>query len=127
MFFDQRPPVEIVAQIMIAVLFIGTGIINAGWRQANIVPRMAALGVPYARLSLYIGFAMQFAGGFMLLFDWHARWGAGLLIVFTLMAAAIFHRFWQMSDPYRYDTHRQFLFNNCAVIGGLLFVMSRAG
>ena len=126
MFYAGRPPIEIVAQVMIAILFIGTGIINAGWRQANIIPRMGQLGTPFPKLSLYIGFAMQFAGGFMILFDWHARYGAMLLIVFTLMAAAIFHRFWQMPDPYRYDTHRQFLFNNTAVIGGLLFIIARA-
>ncbi|MGE3247536.1 MAG: DoxX family protein [Beijerinckiaceae bacterium] len=127
MFYEGRPPVEIVAQIMIAILYIGTGIINAGWRQANIIPRMGQLGTPMPRLSLYIGFAMQFVGGFMILFDWHARIGAALLIVFTLLAAAIFHRFWEMNDPYRYDTHRQFLFNNTAVIGGLLFIISRSG
>lgn len=126
MFYAGRPPIEIVAQIMIAILFIGTGIINAGWRQGNIIPRMGLLGVPLPKLSLYIGFVMQFAGGFMILFDWHARYGAMLLIFFTLLAAVIFHRFWQMNDPYRYDTHRQFLFNNTAVIGGLLFIIARA-
>lgn len=126
MFYAGRPPVEVIAQVMIAILFIGTGIINAGWRQANIIPRMAQLGTPFPKLSLYIGFAMQFAGGFMILADWNARIGAIVLIVFTLLAAAIFHRFWQMGDPYRYDTHRQFLFNNCAVIGGLLFIIARS-
>lgn len=126
MFFEGRPPIEMIAQIMIAILFIGTGVINAGWRQSNIIPRMGQLGVPFPKLSLHIGFVMQFIGGFMLLFDWHARYGAMLLIFFTLLAAVIFHRFWQMQDPYRYDTHRQFLFNNTAVIGGLLFVISRA-
>lgn len=127
MFYADRPPIEIVAQVMISILFIGTGIINMVWRQGNIIPRMGALGVPFPQLSLYVGFVMQFIGGFMLLFDWHARYGAMLLIVFTLMAAAIFHKFWLMEDPYRYDTHRQFLFNNTAVIGGLLFVISRTG
>lgn len=127
MFYAGRPPIEIFAQIMISILFIGTGIINAGWRQGNIIPRMGQLGVPWPKACLYIGFIMQFAGGFMILFDWHARYGATLLIFFTLLAAVIFHRFWQMSDPYRYDTHRQFLFNNTAVIGGLLFIIARAG
>lgn len=127
MFFEDRPPLEIIAQVMIAFLFLGIGVINAGWRQKNIVPRMAQLGAPFPRLSLYIGFAMQFAGGLMILFDWHARYGAMLLIFFTILAAVIFHRFWEMDDPYRYDTHRQFVFNNCAVIGGLLFIIATAG
>jgi putative oxidoreductase len=126
LFYDGRPPIEIVAQILIAVLFIGTGMINAVWRQANIIPRMGQLGIPFPKWSLQIGFIMQFSGGLMVLFDWYAAWGAVILIVFTLMAAAIFHRFWEMDDPYRFDTHRQFVFNNGAVIGGLLFIIARS-
>jgi putative oxidoreductase len=127
LFYEGRPPIEIIAQILIAILFIGTGIINAVWRRANIVPRMGQLGVPFPKPSLYIGFVMQFAGGFMVLLDYYAAYGAMVLIFFTALAAVIFHRFWEMSDPYRYDTHRQFVFNNGAVIGSLLFVISRSG
>lgn len=125
MYYAGSPMIEIIAQILIATLFIGTGIINAVWRRGNIIPRMGQLGVPFPALSLYFGFVMQFIGGFMILFDWHAAYGAIILIIFTLMAAAIFHRFWEMADPYKYDTHRQFVFNNGAVIGGLLFIIAR--
>lgn len=95
MFYAGRPALEIIAQLMIATLFLGTGTINAVWRQKLLIPRMGQLGAPFPKLSLYIGFAMQFTGGFMILFDWHARYGAMLLIVFTVLAAIIFHRFWK--------------------------------
>jgi len=123
LFYAGSSALEIVAQLLIANLFIGTGIINAVWRQAGIIPRMGQT-VPYPRACLYIGFVMQFTGGIMILIDWYAAYGAMLLIFFTLLAAVIFHRFWEMPDPYKYDTHRQFLFNNGAVIGGLMLIIA---
>ena len=122
MFYAGSSALEVIAQILIANLYIGTGIINAVWRRKAIIPRMGQT-VPYPKFCLYAGFVMQFAGGIMVLIDWYAAYGAMVLIFFTILAMIIFHRFWEMPDPYKYDTHRQFLFNNGAVIGSLLLII----
>jgi len=82
-----------------------------------------AMNIPNARVVLWIGFAMQFAGGFLILFDYRTDVGVALLILFTVLASAIFHRFWEVDDPLRRHFHVSFLFGNCAVIGGLLLLL----
>ena len=66
---------------------------------------------------------MEFAGCAMVLSGWHADIGVWLLIAFTVVAGAIFHRFWLVEDPMRRHMLRIALLNNVAVIGGLLLVL----
>jgi len=47
---------------------------------------------------------------------------ASLLIVFTVLASAIFHRWWLIPDPLLSHLHFSNLIVNCGVIGGLLLV-----
>jgi len=78
--------------------------------------------VPQAKLVLLAGFALQFAGSLLLLLDWHRTLGAGLLIAFTILASAIFHRWWLIPDPLLSHLHLSNLMVNCGVVGGLLLV-----
>jgi hypothetical protein len=52
---------------------------------------------------------------------WRAL-GAALLIVFTVLASAIFHRWWLAADPLLSHLHLSNLIVNCGVVGGLLLV-----
>jgi len=79
--------------------------------------------VPCARMVLLVGFAMQFAGGLLLALDWHRNLGAIVLIVFTVLATAIFHQYWRVEDPLRRHLHVSFIFSNCGIVGGLLLLM----
>jgi uncharacterized membrane protein YphA (DoxX/SURF4 family) len=47
-----------------------------------------------------------------------------LLITFTITATAIFHRFWQVTDPVRRNLGRLFFLNNTAITGGLLLLLA---
>lgn len=123
MFYADHMPLEIAGQLMIATLFLGTLVLNAATKEQQHVDRMAAMGIPRPRTTLWAGFALQAVGGLMVAIDWHAGLGAILLIVFTLLASAIFHRFWTMEDPLRRHLHLSFIFSNIAVIGGLLLLI----
>lgn len=128
MFHDDHSIVEIVAYALVAVLFVGAGVINASskMRIRQHVEHFAAQGIPYPCLVLFSGFAMQFYGGFTVLFDWHADIGALILIVFTVAAMVSYHHFWTMQDPARRNPARLFFLNNCAVLGGLLLIAEPA-
>ncbi|MEP4378158.1 MAG: hypothetical protein ABJ215_05175 [Alphaproteobacteria bacterium] len=123
MFYEGRPPLEIVGQLMIATLFLGPLVVNAATKEQQHVDRMAAMKIPLPRATLWAGFALQAAGGVMVALDWQASLGAALLIVFTVLASAIFHRFWTVGDPLRRHLHLSFLFSNIAVIGALLLLI----
>ena len=43
--------------------------------------------------------------------------------MFTVLASAIFHRFWTVEDPLRRHLHLSFVFSNIAVIGALLLLI----
>jgi len=109
-------------QLLLAFAFLATGVRNAGWKFEQHVERMAAYGVPRPRLVLIAGFALQFIGGLLLLFDWQRALGAGVLIAFTILASAIFHRWWLVPDPLLSHLHLSNLIVNAGVVGGLLLV-----
>jgi len=121
--YEGVPALHVAGQIMIAVLFLGTGAINATFKVQQHLDRMVEAGVPLARPLLYLGFSLQFIGALMVLLDYRTPVGAAILIVFTVAASAIFHRFWLVEDPLRRHYHLSFLFGNCAVVGGLLLLM----
>ena len=113
---------EIIAHILIAALFIIGGIKNIIIRQ-EVLERMAALRVPAPKPVLYAGFTVQFIGAFMVLFDFYAAIGAMILIVFTVAATWMFHRYWLMPDPVRRNYHMLLGLNNFGVVGGLFLLV----
>ncbi len=121
--YADHSAVQIAGQLLIAFLFLGTAVINSTMKVKQHVDRMAAMGIPQARLVLWIGFAMQYAGGLSVAFDYRTDIGAVILIVFTVVATAIFHRYWELEDPLRRHLHQSFIFSNCAIVGGLLLLI----
>lgn len=122
MYADQTN-LEIAGRLLIAALFLGTGIINLSTKFKMHADRMAVWNIPAPALTLSVGFAMQFVGGIMIALDYGTDIGAMILIVFTLAATAIFHRWWTVDDPLRKHLHLSFVFSNCAVVGGLLLLI----
>jgi putative oxidoreductase len=114
---------EIIAHAMIAFLFLYRGL-TALPNFADHLSRFQRLKVPLPRLMLLGGFVTMLIGGVMVLFDYRAAIGAGLLIVFTLLANLLYHHFWAMDDPRLRQTHTWIFCNNIAVMGGLLMVIA---
>ncbi len=121
--YQDQTALQIAGQLLIAALFLGTGARTATTQFAQHLERMIGYGVPQARLALIAGLVMQFAGAILVALDLYRALGAAILIVFTLLASALFHRFWLVDDPLRRHFHISFLFSNCATIGGLLLLM----
>lgn len=121
--YQDQTPLHVAGQLLLAFLFLGTGIVNVTMKFRQHLDRMVGLGVPYAKPVLIAGFAMQFAGGLLLALDWHRAIGAAVLIVFTVLATAIFHQYWRVEDPLRRHLHVSFIFSNCGIVGGLLLLM----
>jgi putative oxidoreductase len=121
--YQDQTPLQIAGQLLIAFLFLGTGLVNVSSKFRQHLDRMLAVGVPYAKLALIAGFAMQFAGGLLVALDWHRALGALILIVFTVLATAIFHQYWRVEDPLRRHLHVSFIYSNCGIVGGLLLLM----
>jgi putative oxidoreductase len=120
--YQDHTPLQAAGQVLLAFAFLATGVRNAGWKFRQHLDRMAAYGVPQARFALLAGLVLQFTGGILLAFDLWRVAGAMLLVVFTALASAIFHRWWLIADPLLSHLHLSNLLVNCGVIGGLLLV-----
>jgi putative oxidoreductase len=111
-------------RLLIVLFFLVTGVSNlTRARIEDHVERMAASGTPFPRLAFWTGIGLQFAGCALLLVNWRPDYGVYCLIVFTVAATLIFHRFWQKADPTQRNASRLGLLANIAILGGLLLLL----
>jgi uncharacterized membrane protein YphA (DoxX/SURF4 family) len=110
---------------LIVGYFVVTGLSNlTKARIADHVERMRAFGTPYPVAAFWAGIALQLTGCVLVIAERHAAAGVVCLIVFTAMATAIFHRFWQKSDPVQRNLSRLSFLGNVAILGGLLLLLA---
>ncbi len=122
MFHADHTLIQVLAHIFMATLFIIVGLRNfLNW--ANVIKRMTKLGVPLPQLAFPLALLVQFTGAALLAIDYRADIGAVLLIVFTVTVTAFYHRYWTYNDAHQRQNHFQFLFNNLAVVGGLMLLI----
>jgi putative oxidoreductase len=106
----------LVARVMAGWIFLQSGfgkVMDPATFAARLVPR----GVP-EWLGLIAPF-VEFIGGIMLVLGIGARYGALLLIAFTIAATYTSHLFWTFPEAQRGQQSTQF-WKNVSMIGGLL-------
>jgi putative oxidoreductase len=122
MFHADHTLVQVLAHVFMATLFILVGVRNLlNW--SNVINRMTALGVPLPNLAFAAALVVQFTGAASVALDYRAGMGATLLIAFTVTVTAFYHRYWTYADARQRQNHFQFLFNNLAVVGGLMLLV----
>jgi uncharacterized membrane protein YphA (DoxX/SURF4 family) len=115
-------------RLLIVSFFVVAGLFNlTAERIRDHIERLAGFGVPFPNAAFWAGMTLQFIGCALLLADWHAAIGAWCLIVFTVVANAIFHRYWMVQDPARRNVTRLLLLNGIAIVGGLLLLLESVG
>jgi uncharacterized membrane protein YphA (DoxX/SURF4 family) len=115
---------DMAGALLIAGFFVVAGLCNlTPARIKDHIERLAGFGVPLPAAAFWFGMALQFTGCALVLAGWHADIGVLCLIVFTVVANALFHRFWTATDPARRNTLRLMLLNGTAILGGLLLLL----
>ena len=116
--------VLLVARIAMSALFIPGGL-----RKLMDLGAFAAMlhkqGVPAADVLAPVGACVEFLGGIAILVGIQLRIATLLMIVFTVIASFIAHRFWELEAPARQMQQTQF-FKNLAIVGGF-FALWAAG
>ena len=127
MLHAQHAPLQIAGQVLIGSLFVAQGI--GALSRARVKFHSGRLGerrIPAPDFVLVCGLAMMLAGGVMVMADIYSEVGAGLLLVFSIVATVLFQNFWTVRDPTARRGKRGTFFNNLAVIGGLLLILAFA-
>jgi putative oxidoreductase len=114
----------LVARIAMSALFIPGGL-----RKLTDLAAFTAMlkkqGVPLADVLAPIGAGVEFFGGIAVLVGVQLRIATLLMILFTIIATLIAHRFWELEAPARQMQQTQF-FKNLAIVGGF-FALWAAG
>ena len=122
--FEDATALDAAGRLCIVFFFVVAGLCNlTRQRIKDHIERMAAARTPLPAAAFWFGIALQFTGCALLLAGWHAAAGVWCLIVFTVAATVIFHRFWQAADPQRRNSGRVMLLNNIGVLGGLFLLL----
>ncbi|MBI5827057.1 MAG: DoxX family protein [Deltaproteobacteria bacterium] len=109
--------IPLIGRVLLAAVFLVAGygkIMQPGGTQQYI----ASHGMPLPVLSWAAAVVFELGGGMLLVLGYRARWAAGALIVFTILATAVFHS--QLSDRMQMIMFMK----NLAILGGLLMVIS---
>jgi putative oxidoreductase len=86
------------------------------------VSYIASKGLPLPQLAAVAAIIVELGGGLMLVFGWKARWAAAAMLVFTAIAAFLFHNFWAVPPDQAQNQMIHFL-KNISMAGGLLYVI----
>ena len=120
----REPLLAFAGKWLIVGFFLITGLANlTKARIADHIGRMAGFGVPFPAIAFWLGIVIQLAGCALVIADWHPGVGVLLLMIFTIAATTIFHRFWQKPDPLQRNLSRLTLLGNMAILGGLMLLL----
>src|SRR5438093_5056188 len=83
-------------------------------------------GVPFAWLAAPLGALIKLLAGVAVVVGVNLRFDSVLMILFTVAATLIAHRFWEFQDAARQTQQTQF-FKNLAIVGGFVFLAVNGG
>jgi putative oxidoreductase len=112
--------VLLVARVLLAYMFVVSGfgkLMDIGGFTASLVGK----GVPMASVLGIIAPCVEFFGGLAVLLGVKTRYAALLMFLFTLVAALVSHRFWELTGAARQPQLVNFE-KNTAIMGGFLLL-----
>ncbi|MDP2838189.1 MAG: DoxX family protein [Candidatus Moranbacteria bacterium] len=118
----NTPPTNDLPRIFLALVFVFADpsmLINFGETSAYVTSVLAPWGLAAtAPLGTAITFGLKIIGGLMLLFNFHTKTAAWMLIAFSVTATVIYNLNWFGPQG---EIHIAIFLKNLAIVGGLLF------
>jgi len=114
----------VTGRILMSGIFLSSALGNKIPNFSKVAQYMASEGVPAPRFLLVGAIAFLIAGSLSLIVGFRARIGAGLLLVFLILATYYFHDFWTFDDAAARQQQTIQFMKNAAIAGGMLFVMA---
>jgi putative oxidoreductase len=121
---DSMRYVALAARQLFAVTFI---IASAGHFTADTIASAARHGVPLAGLLVPLSGLIALAGGLSLVFGYHVKLGACLLMVFLVPVTLMMHNFWAASDAAMFQQQLLLFVRNTMLMGAAMFVVHFGG
>jgi putative oxidoreductase len=113
-------PLTLIARILLAAIFITAGLSKIGGFEGT-VGYIASKGLPFAGLIAALTIVVEVLGGIAIVVGYKARVAGLILAIFTILAAIIFHNFWDAPADQAYVQNIMFM-KNMSMAGGLLLL-----
>lgn len=110
----------LLGRVLIALIFAWFGYLKAAGF-AGTVGYFAKLGFPLPEVSAVLAVAFELGGGILLILGWRTRWVAWALVLYTVVATAVAHRYWSYPPEQAFNQMSHF-FKNVSLIGGLVML-----
>ena len=117
--------------ILAGRILVGQLFVVSGFGKITVVGVFAASlqkrGVPAPDVMALIGACVEFFGGLAVVLGFKTRWAATLMLIFTIVATAIGHRYWEFTDPAVRLVQYMNFYKNLTIAGGILFLIACGG
>jgi putative oxidoreductase len=117
-----RPTTALIGRILIAAIFIGSGV-NKLLDPAGTIGYMKAAGIPAADGLVWVAAAAELLGGLAVLFGFLTRVAAIGLLIFLAITTFTMHQFWAVGGAEHQMQMANFM-KNVAIGGGLMMLIA---
>jgi putative oxidoreductase len=114
---------SITGRCFIALIFILSAVGNKIPQFNNVVESMRSEGVPVPAVMLVGAIVFLVAGGLSVVTGYKIQIGAGLLLVFLILATYFFHDFWNFEGEQAQQQMIQFM-KNLSLMGTMMFLIA---
>ncbi|XZE51463.1 DoxX family protein [Planctomycetaceae bacterium SH139] len=114
---------SLAGRIMIATIFFMSAVGNKIPNFSGVSQYMAAEGVPIPSVMLVGGIVFLITGSLSVITGYKTQVGAGLLLVFLILATFFFHDFWTFEGETRQQQMIQFM-KNLSLMGTMVFLIA---
>ena len=113
-------PISLIARILLALMFVLAGFSKFGGLSGT-AGYIASKGLPLPTVLAIASAVLEVVAGLAIIVGYRARLAGLALALFTLLAAFIFHNYWDA--PAEQQMMQQLLFmKNVSIAGGLLLL-----
>ena len=117
--------------LLVGRVLMGWIFVESGWRKLMgmdaFITSLVNRRVPYPTVLGWIGAPVEFFGGLALVLGAATRTATLLIIVFTIVATLIGHRYWELTDAAARRMQYSHFAKNLTIIGGLILLFVTAG
>ena len=111
----------LVGRVLLGLLFLMNSWPRLSSGLGGTIGYFTSLGMPAPEFFAWFSTAVEIVVGITLILGVATRYSALLLLIFTIIATAIAHRYWQYPMPAQVGQYINFI-KNLAIIGGLVLL-----
>ena len=123
MFETIRNPLTVLGRLLLATIFLMSAVGNKIPHFSQVATIMEQVGIPAPQLLLVGAIVFLVVGSLSIIVGYQARIGAGLLLVFLVLASYYFHAFWNLEGQAQQEQMIHFM-KNLSMMGAMLFIIA---